>query len=285
MLFNFVLEMLSMAKLVSVIMPVYNAEKFVADAIQSVIQQSWTTWELLIVNDGSTDRSGEIITTFADPRIRYFEQANRGVSSARNVALRNMKGDFFCFLDADDIFPKDSLADRLKVFSQDENITFVDGTVDVRDSSLDNRIMLWRPSFRGYPFSKLIRLSESVFLGLTWMVKVKPQMLYQLEEEFTHAEDLFFYITMADQGKYDFTSAVTLNYRRNAGSAMSNLKGLANGYTLLRRRLRENFGRKLSLFDYWFLNVKTRKIMFLSFVRVRMFKDAFQYLLTGKILQ
>ena len=83
--------------LVSILMPVYNAEAFISEAITSVIRQSHKNWELLIVNDGSTDRSKNIIHSFPDKRIQYFEQQNRGVSVARNVGLKNMKGDYFCF--------------------------------------------------------------------------------------------------------------------------------------------------------------------------------------------
>ncbi|CCO07382.1 glycosyltransferase [Desulforamulus hydrothermalis] len=89
--------------MISVIMPVYNGEAFLEETIQSVLQQTMPDFEFIIINDGSTDRSEEIILSFKDPRIRYFKQANSGPAAARNKGLDNMKGDFAVMQDADDI--------------------------------------------------------------------------------------------------------------------------------------------------------------------------------------
>lgn len=98
-------------ELISVIIPIYNAEKTLSGCIQSVQAQSYKNWELILVNDGSGDRSGEICDGFSaeDSRIRVFHQKNAGVSAARNLGLRHSKGDYVAFLDADDIIPADYL--------------------------------------------------------------------------------------------------------------------------------------------------------------------------------
>lgn len=90
--------------LVSVMMPAYNAEQYIQQAIESLLAQSYSDWELIIVNDGSTDRTAEITSKFNDPRIRVIHQANSGEATARNTALKQMQGEFTAFLDADDIF-------------------------------------------------------------------------------------------------------------------------------------------------------------------------------------
>lgn len=90
-------------KLISVIVPVFNAGEFLYFCIESVLNQSEENFELLIINDGSTDRSEEIILSFSDPRIRYVKQDNQGVAIARNRAIEIAKGDFIVFQDADDI--------------------------------------------------------------------------------------------------------------------------------------------------------------------------------------
>src|SRR3954465_7326609 len=95
--------------LITVIMPAYNAESYISDAIRSVMSQSYENWELLVVDDGSDDKTAEIITSFTDHRIRYFRQVNKGVSAARNLALTQLRGDYFCFFDSDDILPRKSL--------------------------------------------------------------------------------------------------------------------------------------------------------------------------------
>lgn len=86
----------------SVIIPVYNKEKFVAKTLKSVLAQTFTDFEIVIVNDGSTDTSEAIIFSIKDPRIRYFSKSNEGVSVARNFGIEKASADYICFLDADD---------------------------------------------------------------------------------------------------------------------------------------------------------------------------------------
>lgn len=86
----------------SVIIPLFNKEKFIGATLKSVLEQSFTDFEVLIVNDGSTDSSVEIIKKFSDPRIRYFSQENEGVSSARNYGIEKAKSNYISFIDADD---------------------------------------------------------------------------------------------------------------------------------------------------------------------------------------
>lgn len=89
---------------VSVIVPVYNQERYLEECISSIRRQTLAEWECLIINDGSSDSSGEIARRFseADSRIRYFEQKNGGVSSARNLGMQRASGRYLCFVDGDD---------------------------------------------------------------------------------------------------------------------------------------------------------------------------------------
>ena len=88
----------------SIVVPVYNAQEVLAHTIDSLLSQNWTDIELILVNDGSTDRSGEICRNYAEkePRIRLVEQENAGVSAARNAGIRAASGDYITFVDADD---------------------------------------------------------------------------------------------------------------------------------------------------------------------------------------
>ena len=88
--------------LISVLIPAYNAERWIGDAIRSVQAQTIAAWELFVVNDGSTDGTSEVVRATADPRIRLVEQPNAGVSPARNKALEHARGEHIAFLDADD---------------------------------------------------------------------------------------------------------------------------------------------------------------------------------------
>lgn len=102
-------------ELISVIIPVYNKETTVARAISSVLQQSYTDFELLIVNDGSTDSSLDKIRHISDSRIKVITQQNAGVSSARNTGIAQASGKFIAFLDADDEWDNDFLESVYKL--------------------------------------------------------------------------------------------------------------------------------------------------------------------------
>lgn len=114
--------------LISIIVPVYNVEKYIGEAIVSVIAQSHTNWELLLVNDGSTDRSGDICQRYAlnDSRIHCIDISNQGACVARNVGLKEAKGEYICFLDADDLLPNNSLKSLYQAFKQNGNTTEFD---------------------------------------------------------------------------------------------------------------------------------------------------------------
>lgn len=88
----------------SIIIPVFNKEKFVGNTLKSVLSQTFTDYEIIIVNDGSTDQSEAVIQSFSDKRIRYFSKENEGVAIARNFGIDQAKSEFVCFLDADDFW-------------------------------------------------------------------------------------------------------------------------------------------------------------------------------------
>ena len=96
-------------KLVSVIIPVYGVEAYIAATVQSVLEQTYEHFELLIVDDGSPDNSREICQQFNDPRIKIIEQPNQGVSAARNRGIEQAKGEFLAFLDGDDLWRPEKL--------------------------------------------------------------------------------------------------------------------------------------------------------------------------------
>ena len=98
--------------LISVIIPVYNAERFLAAALDSVLAQTYKNWELILIDDGSMDQSASICDQYADQcvdRIHVIHQSNQGVSTARNVGLGIAKGEFITFVDADDFVAPDYL--------------------------------------------------------------------------------------------------------------------------------------------------------------------------------
>lgn len=111
--------------LISIIVPVYNAEDYLDKCIQSILQQDYEDFELILVDDGSTDQSGKIISNWAsrDRRIRAFQKENGGQSSARNLGIDQAKGDYLSFVDSDDYVETDYLSYLLSLFTSDCRIT------------------------------------------------------------------------------------------------------------------------------------------------------------------
>ncbi len=128
---------------ISIIMPVYNAEHFLKRSIDSVLKQSFCDWELLIVDDGSTDESASICRSYIkkDPRIRLFGQKHKGQAAARNVGLKNASGEYIAFLDADDCMHVNMLEVLYEnINSTDADIAVVDFTTDEKELFAGNRV-------------------------------------------------------------------------------------------------------------------------------------------------
>ena len=109
-----------MKPLISVIVPVFNVAEFLDDCIKSLLNQSYENFEILLIDDGSGDKSLEICQNFAkkEPKIRVFSKQNGGQGSARHLGLDNAKGEFICFVDSDDILASGFLDKTFEILKQ-----------------------------------------------------------------------------------------------------------------------------------------------------------------------
>lgn len=259
--------------LVSIILPAYNAEKFISEAIESVLNQSYSNFELIVVNDGSTDSTSKIVLQYEDPRIRYFEQVNTGVSGARNLALDKMEGDYFCFLDADDTLTFNSISSRLRVFKEDKTVEFVDGRVINYNDDFTKELNTFMPDYNGSPTKLLASLSPKCFFGITWMIRRISSKQYRFDESIRHGEDLWFYIEASfDGGDYAFVDENIYLRRVLNESAMSDLVGLEIGYHLLYKKIKEK--GILSTGELRKLRRRIKSIMAKSFLKGGEFTNA-----------
>lgn len=183
--------------LISIIVPVYNAEKTLNRCVDSILQQTFTDWELLLINDGSKDSSGEICNEYArkDERIKVLHKENGGVSSARNVGLNNAEGEWIVFVDSDDWILEGFLENfysRYLKYTFDlyvGNISVIDlsGEKNIGDS-IDVKICSLRDAIVKYGINKLGDLHAKIF---------KKSILYQhciqFNESIHYAEDGVFY--------------------------------------------------------------------------------------------
>ena len=125
---------------ISVIIPVYNCEQYLAEAIESVLAQTYRPDEIIVVDDGSTDNSATVAKSYAD-QIRFFFQPNSGQAAARNKGINLACGSLFAFLDADDIWLVDKLALQVSAFDREPELDMVFGHVkQFHSSELDTHL-------------------------------------------------------------------------------------------------------------------------------------------------
>lgn len=130
-------QSISIQDLISIIVPVYNTEKYLDQCIQSVLTQTYTNWELLLIDDGSTDSSGAICDKYAaeDNRIKVVHKPNTGVSDSKNIALDMAKGEYIMFLDSDDYWCINDCIAQLYAKSQELGVDIVRGEYKAVDEA------------------------------------------------------------------------------------------------------------------------------------------------------
>ena len=121
--------------LVSVVIPLYNGERFIAETIRSVLAQTMLDLEVVVVDDGSTDGGGKVVQSFGEP-VRYLFQENAGVAAARNAGIAAARGEFIAFLDADDVWVARKLERQLAEFRRDPGLGAVGCGLAVVDEHL-----------------------------------------------------------------------------------------------------------------------------------------------------
>lgn len=138
--------------MISVIIPLYNKEKSITATLQSVCEQTYTDMEIIVVNDGSTDKSATIASSYSDSRIRVVNKENGGVCSARNRGIQEAKGEYVALLDGDDIWDKEYLAEQVKMINDfPEAAMWGINFAEVRNGQLIRTLATGLPDgYRGY---------------------------------------------------------------------------------------------------------------------------------------
>ncbi|BAQ61470.1 polysaccharide biosynthesis glycosyl transferase CpsJ [Geminocystis sp. NIES-3708] len=150
--------------LISVIIPVYNREKYVSEAIESVLKQTYQFLDIIVIDDGSTDKSAEIIKSFGS-KIRYFYQENSGISSALNHGLKVAKGEFIAFLDSDDLWTENKLNLQIKVLKKNTQVSIVFAHIQQfispeLDTNIQDKIDLPNEIMKGYVKGTMLAKKE-----------------------------------------------------------------------------------------------------------------------------
>ena len=145
--------------LVSVIMNCHNGQNFLTDAIQSIINQTYKNWELIFWDNFSTDESTKILSQFKDKRIKYFKSKKfTSLYEARNLAIKNVKGEFISFLDTDDMWHKDRLEKHMNFFSKNKDYEIVYSNYYIYNESKKKKFIKFKKALpSGIIFKELLR--------------------------------------------------------------------------------------------------------------------------------
>lgn len=227
--------------LISVIIPAYNAQAFIAQTLESVIAQTYSNLEILVVDDGSSDRTAEIIRQFAqqDSRIHLLQQSNAGVAVARNLAIKKARGEFIAPVDADDIWYPHNIAWQLQAMNQGgQSVGLVySWSVDIDEQD--------RPTggFRaaqiaGDVYTTLIAHN---FIGNASATMMRRSCLEQVgvydpglkEQNAQGCEDWDLYLRIAEHYEFQVVREFSIGYRKISSSMSCDYRVMAKSHNLV----------------------------------------------------
>lgn len=224
-------------KKVSVIVPIYNVERYIESTIQSVLNQTYQNFELLIVDDGSPDRSVEICKQFTDPRVALIRQANRGLAGARNTGICQSQGTYIAFLDGDDIWLPNKLEKHIHHLENSPSVGLSFSRSEFMDES-GNRsgtytrsklteitpLDLLRDNPIGNGSAAVLRREVLDEIGFQ-NNQFRSEETFYFDEHFLQAEDLECWLRIAIKTEWQFEGVpdpLTL-YRVNSGGLSADL--------------------------------------------------------------
>ena len=231
--------------LISIVVPVYNVEKYLDGCIQSILDQSYHNIEIVLINDGSTDTSSVICKKYnnIDNRVRYIETSNKGVSYARNVGIEKSTGEYIAFVDSDDITEKEYVS-TLVAMTKISNMGLCNYSHSCKDSTNDNK----KKDYKILNKDDFILLNSTGLLNVPYCKLFKRNIIekynIKFKEDLSLGEDLLFnldYLSHID--KVAISSSKQYRYRNSGSGSLSKkyYKNAKSIQTLLIRRLEEFF--------------------------------------------
>jgi glycosyltransferase involved in cell wall biosynthesis len=183
---------------ISIIIPVFNTQKLLRRCIDSILAQHFSDFELILINDGSTDESGEICDEYAliDKRVKVFHKTNNGTSSARNIGIKRAIGEWITFIDSDDWIEKDFLSTYIEINNGEELLS--QGFSSESQNNSNRYIYQPNCSINDNLFPLLLKMYETSQLGFVWCKMFKADIISKFQIRFNPTihfkEDLVFVV-------------------------------------------------------------------------------------------
>lgn len=253
--------------LVSIITPVYNAAKYIAETIESVIAQNYKNWELILVDDNSTDESVSVIRPYLkDDRVNLIELAeNEGAAKARNTGIKAAKGELIAFIDADDIWKKDKLKKQIE-FIRKKDIAFSFTSYDFGDENAHSAgKTVVAPEMLTYKkaLSRTVIFTSTVMFNLGETKAGKRLAKEDIYMPQIASEDTatWWKILRSGYTAYGLDEVLTI-YRRPAGGSLSSNKGTAIKRIWNLYKKNEGFGtiKSIRYFIPWAIRATLRRL-------------------------
>lgn len=244
--------------LVSVVLAAYNADRFISQTLESVLSQTYGNLEVIVVDDGSTDRTREIADQYArsDSRVRAFSQSNRGPCEARNFGIGHARGEYIASIDADDIWHPEKLQQQVEVFSEnpsniglvytwsaymDENGSFTGGGCTSVEEG-DVYVKLLCVNFIGNGSAALIRRSCIEQCG-------------SYRDRFASSEDKELFVRIAECYDFKVVPRYLVGYRQVKGSLSRQIERLERSHLLLMQEIKDRHPEIPSKIYHWSLGI------------------------------
>lgn len=219
--------------LVSVVIPNYNYARFVGEAVESVLNQTYRSVEVIVVDDGSTDDSLEVLAAYEE-RIKLIAQDNAGVSAARNAGIAASSGELVAFLDADDIWLPEKTARQVAIFEAEPEVGLVHtGVIEIDESG--NEIGRRTNGMSGWVSRELLGLERSVILGGGSGLMVRREALDRVggfDERMSTSADWNLCYRIASKYKVGFVEEPLLLYRVHGSNMHNNVPAMEHDVTL-----------------------------------------------------
>lgn len=219
---------------VSVIIPTYNHARYVGEAIESVLSQSYQDFEIVVVNDGSKDNTVEVIKPYAN-RIRYFEQENKGSAAARNFGISQARGELLAFLDSDDAWLPLKLERQIAELDHDLKLGFVSSGTYVIDE-VGSVITEWRKSNKAKETLKSLKENNFIF-NLTVLVKKKCfEDVGGFDAGLIVSQDYDLWLRLALRYRFKYIDELLAKYRLHTANVSKNVDAKFRDYQKMFRK-------------------------------------------------
>jgi len=246
---------------VSVIIPAYNREKFIERSIESVLSQTYQDFEIIVVDDGSTDNTKKVLERY-DGKIKYFYQENGGSSAARNRGIQESTGEYIAFLDSDDIWMPDKLAIQVEILDKNTNIGIVHSKMMMFNEKGDEiGVKPEKPTGRN--FMELIEIAGDLPTSSVITRRECFNKAGMFDTNLMTIQDFDMWLRISQHyGIYEYKEKSLAHYFRHGQQNTSKRSNLLKGLVLFNRKVLKNYGnlpnfpisiyrKRIASHEYW----------------------------------